>query len=166
MSDRSTSRSGSSRQSRSRCGVRHHTPVVLVAVRHPVLRRWTTELLDGACGCWATVVSVDDELLAHAIARINPDVVAVDSYEFPACCQTALNVLRPSQVVVIGPEPNHGYRQSALDLGAGGWVSQDRIADDLVREVWTALGCGRHTCPLQPLMTLGDSSPPTHWRSA
>ncbi len=162
MSDRSTPRSGSSRRSRSGCPARRQTPVVLVAVRHPLLRRWTTELLDGACGCWATVVSDDDELLAHAIARINPDVVAVDSFEFPACCQTALTELRPSQVVVIGPEPDHAYRQSALDLGAGGWVSQDRIADDLAREVWNVLGCGRHACPLRPLMTIGDASPPTH----
>lgn len=165
MSDRSTPRSGSSRQSRSRCPVRHQTPIVLVAIRHRLLRRWTTELLDGACGCWAAVGSVDDELLAHAIARINPDVVAVDSYEFPACCQTALTDLRSGQVIVIGPEPDHAYRQSALDRGAGAWVSQDRIADDLAREVWTVLGCDRRGCPLRPLMTIGDASPPTHRRS-
>lgn len=162
MSDRSTPRSGSSRQSRDRCPARPQTPVVLVAVRHRLLRRWISELLDGACGCWTTVFAVDDELLAHAIARINPDVVAVDSYEFPACCQTALTDLRPGQVVVVGPEPDHAYRQWAIDRGAGGWVSQDHIGDDLAREVWTALGCGHHACSLRPLMTIGDASPPTH----
>lgn len=133
---------------------------MLVAIRHPVLRRLTTELLDAACGCWATIVSLDDELLADAIVRIDPDVVAIDSLDFPACCQTALADLRPDRVVVIGPEPDPAYRQSALGQGAGGWVSQDRIGDDLTSAVWTALGCDHQTCPLRPLMTIGDASTP------
>lgn len=164
MNSRSNPRSGPARRPRSRCPARHRMPLVLVAVRHPVLRRWTTELLDAACGCWATIVSVDDELLADAIARISPDVVAVDSGDFLACCQTALTDLGPGQVVVVGPEPDPVYRQSALDQGASGWVSQDRIGDDLTREVWAALGCDHYACPLRPLMTTGDASPPTHWR--
>lgn len=131
---------------------------MLVAVRHPMLRQWTTELLQAACGCWATVESLDGELLSDAIARVGPDVVAVDSLDFPVCCQAAVDDLGPGQVVVIGPEPDPAYRRLALDGGAGGWVSQDRIADDVTRVVWTALGCDCQPCPLRPLMTASDAS--------
>ncbi len=163
MTDRANPRPSRSTGPGRHCPARHRAPVVLVAMRHPVLRRWTTELLDTACGCWATVVSLDGELLADAIARVSPDVVALDSLDFPACCHAALTDLGREHVVVIGPEPDPAYRQSALDQGAGGWVSQDRIGDDLPRAVWTALGCDRHDCPLRPLMTNGaaPSSRPT-----
>ncbi len=158
MTDRANPRPSAAIRAQQRCRARHRTPAVLVAVRHPVLRRWTTELLEGARGCWATVQSGDSELLADAIARIGPDVVVLDSLDFPACCKTALTDLGRDHVVVIGPEPDLAYRQSALDQGAGGWVSQDRIADDLPRAVWAALACDHHGCSLRSLMTT-DASP-------
>lgn len=123
-----------------------------------MLRRWTSELLEAARGCWATVDSLDGELLVDAIARTGPDVAVVDSVDFPACCQPAIDDLGPSQVVVIGPEPDAAYRRLALDRGAGGWVSQDRIADEVTQAVWTALGCDCRPCPHRPVMTAIDAS--------
>lgn len=152
VSDRSSAR--------SRCPARSRTPMVLVAVRHPQLRRWSTELLESACGCWATVRNLDDELLVEAIARVGPDVVALDSPDFPACCQKALATLDPRQVVVIGPEPDPAYRQMALGNGAGGWVSRDHIGEDLISAVWTALGCDCQPCPMRPPMTVSTDPTP------
>ncbi|MEO6627512.1 MAG: hypothetical protein ABIP03_02980 [Aquihabitans sp.] len=160
MSDRCSDGSGPASSVQGRCPGRNRTPVVLVAVRHPQLRRWTTELLESACGCWGTVRNLDHELLADAITRIRPDVVALDSLDFPACCHEALATLEPQQVVVIGPEPDSAYRRSALDLGAGGWVSQDHIGEELVSAVWTALGCDCQPCPMQPLMTIPTGTTP------
>lgn len=160
MSDRSTAGYEPPTTNRNRCLARDRTPMVLVAVRHPQLRRWTTELLESACGCWATVGNFDRELLVDAIARVGPDVVALDSLDFPACCERAVTRLDPRQVVVIGPDPDPAYRRSALDKGAGGWVSQDRIGEDLVSAVWIALGCDCQPCPLRPVMTIGARTTP------
>ncbi len=158
MNDATSLRVGAPPRRSPRCTGRRRTPVVLVAVRHPTLRRWTTELLESACGCWRTVLSFDDELLASALVRSGPDVVALDSRDFPACCEQALARLEPRQVVVIGPAPDPAYRRSALDHGAGAWVSQDQIGDELPRAVWRALGCDCLACPLRPLMTTDEGS--------
>jgi DNA-binding NarL/FixJ family response regulator len=74
-------------------------------------------------------------------------VVVVDTVDFPACCHAALNSLPPERVIVVGPEPDAAYRTAAVSLGAGGWVSRDRIGDELASAVRTALGCPRDRCP-------------------
>ncbi len=69
------------------CPVCDASPTVLVAIRHPVMRRWTGELLAAEHGCWTAVEPRSGELLVDAIARTQPDVVVVDSVDFPACCR-------------------------------------------------------------------------------
>lgn len=128
------------------CPVRDRSPTVLVAIRHPVMRRWTSELLTSEHGCWTVRKPGSGEMLADAIRRTRPDLVIVDSIDFPACCQAALRTLSPEQVIVIGPEPDRAYRARALALGAGGWVCRDRVGDELSAAMQAALGCHHRPC--------------------
>lgn len=129
------------------CPVCDATPVVLVALRHPVMRRWTEELLAAEHGCWEVTRMDGAELLVDAIARIRPDLVVVDDSDFPACCQAALDRMPPERVMVVGPEPDTSYRTLALTNGAGGWVSRDHIAEELSSAMRAALGCRHQPCP-------------------
>lgn len=111
------------------------------------MRRWSEELLDAEHGCWTLASTDGTEKVADAIHRYEPVVVVVDTVDFPACCHAALNSLPPERVIVVGPEPDAAYRTAAVSLGAGGWVSRDRIGDELASAVRTALGCPRDRCP-------------------
>mgnify|MGYP003135159510 CR=1 FL=1 len=104
------------------CPVCDATPVVLVALRHPVLR-------------------------VDAIGRTRPDLVVVDDSDFPSCCQAALDRMPPERVMVVGPEPDTAYRSLALANGAGGWVCREQVGDDLSGAMRAALGCRHDPCP-------------------
>ncbi len=129
------------------CPVCDATPVVLVALRHPVMRRWTEELLATEHGCWEVARMDGGELLVDAIARIRPDLVVVDDGDFPSCCQAALDRMPPERVMVVGPEPDTAYRSLALANGAGGWVCREQVGDDLSSAMRAALGCHHDPCP-------------------
>lgn len=129
------------------CPVCDATPVVLVALHHPVMRRWTEELLESEHGCWDVAQIVDGELLADAIARIRPDLVVVDESDFPECCQAALDRMRPERVMVVGPEPDTAYQTFAFANGAGGWVCRDDVGEELSSAMRAALGCRHDPCP-------------------
>jgi DNA-binding NarL/FixJ family response regulator len=128
------------------CPVCDRSPNVLVAIRHPVMRRWTCELLASEHGCWTVSEPGSGEMLADAIRRTQPALVIVDSIDFPACCQAALRTLPPEHVIVIGPEPDQAYRARALALGAGGWVCRDHVGDELSAAMRAALGCRHDPC--------------------
>ncbi len=129
------------------CPLQLTLPVVLDAIRHPVMRRWSDELLAAEPGCWTVAEPEAGEMLVDAIARTEPDVVVVDTVDFPACCLAALDALPPGHVVVIGPEPDPAYRSAALAQGAAAWVSRDHVGDELAAAVRTALGCPYEVCP-------------------
>lgn len=129
------------------CPVCDTTPVVLIALRHPVMRSWTEALLATDHGCWDVANAADDELLVDAIARTRPDLVVVDDIDFPSCCQAALDRLPRERVVVVGPEPDPAYESSAMGNGAGGWVCRDHVGDELSAAVRSALGCHHEPCP-------------------
>jgi DNA-binding NarL/FixJ family response regulator len=131
------------------CPVCDAVPVVLVALRHPVMRRWTEELLVAEHGCWDVATMADDELLVDALSRVRPDLVVVDSRDFPSCCRAALDRMPPERVMVVGPEPDSAYRTSALSNGAAGWVCRDHVADELSGGMRAALGCRHSPCPPQ-----------------
>jgi DNA-binding response OmpR family regulator len=133
-------------QTHEPCPACDRVPTVLVAIRHPVMRRWTGELLAAEHGCWAVVQPRAGEMLVDAIDRAHPDLVIVDSVDFPACCQAALRALPSERVIVIGPEPDRAYRSRALALGAGGWVCRDHVGEELSGAMRAALGCGDHPC--------------------
>lgn len=120
---------------------------MLNAIRHPYMRRWSEELLDTESGCWTLARTDGTEMVADAIRRCAPAVVVVDTIDFPACCQAALNSLPPERVIVVGPEPDPAYRSAAVSLGAGGWVSRDHLGDELAAALRTALGCPLDRCP-------------------
>lgn len=85
-------------------------------------------------------------MLVAAIERAHPDLVIVDSVDFPACCQAALRALPSERVIVIGPEPDRAYRSRALALGAGGWVCRDHVGEELSGAMREALGCRHQPC--------------------
>ncbi|WP_143447429.1 response regulator transcription factor [Kineosporia sp. R_H_3] len=70
-------------------------------------------------------------MLADALERYRPDLLVVDTGDFPACCRDALRRFPRDRVVVVGPEPSSDYYRSAIDLGAGAWISRDSLADRL-----------------------------------
>jgi len=121
-------------RSEARAGLR-----VLLAMAHPTMRALTSELLRREGGCRVRGVIGHDEALAHAIDQEYPDLVVLDAAQFPGCCPGALRRFPPDRMIVIGPEPGDPYRAAALAAGAGGWVSRDRIGDDLMTEVWRVL---------------------------
>ena len=122
------------------------SPTVVVAIRHPVMRRWSGELLASEHGCWTVAQPAAGEMLADAIERTRPALVVVDAVDFPACCQAALRALPPERVIVVGPEPDRAYRARALALGAGGWVCRDHVGEELSGAMRAALGCRHHPC--------------------
>jgi DNA-binding NarL/FixJ family response regulator len=119
------------------------------------MRRWTIELLHTEHHCWTVVQPGRDETLADAIERSQPELVVVDSVDFPACCRAALDALPRERVIVIGPEPDHAFRNQALARGAGGWVCRDHIGDELSITMRAALGCRHEPCPPSPARQLG-----------
>jgi DNA-binding NarL/FixJ family response regulator len=143
------------------CAVCDASPTVLVGIRHRAMRRLTIDLLAAEHGCWAVEQPGPGELLAGAIARSEPDLVVVDSVDFPACCQAALRNLPPERVVVIGPEPDAGYRRRALALGAASWICRDHIGEQLSTEMRAALGCRHAPCRSASARAPSERCPPT-----
>ena len=121
--------------------------MVLDAIDHPVMRRWSRELLEGAGGCWCVDEPGPGEMVADAIGRTSPAVLVVDDTEFPACCRTAIDAYPPDRVIVIGTEPDSVYRAAAIDAGAGGWVSRDHVGEQLAVLIRRSLGCPHDRCP-------------------
>jgi DNA-binding NarL/FixJ family response regulator len=108
---------------------------ILVAIGHPVMRALTCELLARERGYRVAGVAGEDRLLAEGIDQSRPDLVVLDTFDFPGRFPTALRLFPPERVIVVGPEPDGWYRDAALAAGAGGWVSRDRLGDDLADEV-------------------------------
>lgn len=129
------------------CPVCDEAPTVLLAIRHPIMRRWSGELLGTEHGCWTVVEPRLDERLAAAIHRTRPALVIVDSADFPDCCVAALDELPPGRVIVIGPEPDRSYRDAALGNGAAGWLPREQVAERLSVEMRRVLGCRHDPCP-------------------
>lgn len=129
------------------CPVCHGTPRILVAIRHPVMRRYAAKLLARECGCWAANDVGAGEMLGEAIDRFRPDLLVVDAGDFPSCCQDALDAFPRERVVVIGPEPDPGYVAAAAANGAGACVSREDIGDQLVPVMRAILGCRHEHCP-------------------
>jgi len=118
---------------------------VLIAIRHAPMRRLTGRVLAQGCPPWTIEELQDEELLVDAMRRVAPDVLVVDTGDFPACCHSALTTFPPDRVIVIGPEPEAAYRLAALSEGAGAWVARDRIAEDaaaVLRALLRALQAG------------------------
>ena len=131
----------------SECPVCDRSPRVLVAVRHPSMRRLTRELLDREHGCWTARELGPTEPLDMALKRVTPDLLVVDSSDFPACCRAQLGTFPPQRVVVVGPEPLAAYRRAALAGSAGAWLSREAIPDELSVAMRMILGCAHAPCP-------------------
>ena len=119
------------------------TPRVLVAVRHPAMRRYAAELLARDGHCWTSSDVAAGEMLPAAIDRFRPDVLVVDAGDFPACCQAAIDAFPPGCVVVIGPEPDASYGAAALGHGAAACVTRDDVGEELVPALRSVLGCAQ-----------------------
>ena len=129
------------------CPVCDGTPRVLVAMTHPAMLRFTRQLLERECGCWVASEAHRGAILAMAVDETSPDLVVIDAADFPACCLAALDRIPRERVIVIGPEPDHAYRDAALANGAAAWVARDEVADRLGAEMRRVLGCRHDPCP-------------------
>ena len=118
-----------------------------MAVRHPVMRRYTAELLARECGCWAASDVTAGEMLPDALDRFEPDLLVVDAGDFPACCQAALDAFPRDHVIVIGPEPDPGYGAAALTDGAAACIAREDVGEQLVSTMRAVLGCRHVHCP-------------------
>jgi CheY-like chemotaxis protein len=130
-----------------RCPVCEGRPHVLVVMRHPTMLRFTQELLERECGCWVATEVRSGPALARTLERTVPDLLVVDAADFPSCCLAALDGIARERVIVIGPEPDPGYRDVALAHGAGAWLARDEVADRLSSEMRRVLGCRHDPCP-------------------
>jgi hypothetical protein len=110
------------------------SPTVLVAIRHPAVSRLACEVLRHDCGC-TRVTELGQDLLKDALQRCRPDLLLIDTGDFPACCHHALAAFPTDRVIVVGPEPARDYRDSALSHGAGSWIARDYLAEQLPGEV-------------------------------
>jgi DNA-binding NarL/FixJ family response regulator len=129
------------------CPVCDGTPRVLVAIRHPVMRRYAAELLARECGCWASSDVTAGEMLPEAIDRLRPDLLVVDAGDFPACCQAAIDAFPRDRVVVVGPEPDPSYGVAALADGAAACIARDDVGEELIPTMRAILGCRHEHCP-------------------
>ena len=133
------------------CPVCDGTPRVLVAIRHPAMRRYTRELLQREYHCWVATEAAEGETLSDALSgalqRAVPDLLVVDTGEFPTCCRSIVERFGYGRVIVIGPEPDPSYRNAALATGAAAWIPRERVADELGPAMRRALGCRHDPCP-------------------
>ena len=128
------------------CPVCDGTPKVLVAVRHPVMRRYAAELLARECGCWTAGDVAAGEMLPDVIDRFRPDLLVVDAGDFPACCRATIDAFPPDRVVVIGPELDPGYGAAALAKGASACIARENVGEELVPTMRDILGCSHGPC--------------------
>jgi len=131
----------------AQCPVCTGAPSVVVAVGHRALRSLTVELLERDHACWRVLAAPDSATLAAVLAEARPDLLIVDAGDFPRCCRDLLGAFPPERVVVIGPEPDPAYERAARGRGAGAWLSQDRVGEDLSSAMRAALGCAHDPCP-------------------
>jgi DNA-binding NarL/FixJ family response regulator len=110
--------------------------------------RYTRAVLERECGCWVATATDTGATLTTALERVAPDLLVVDTADFPECCRAALTLIPRDRVIVIGPEPDTAYRYAALSHGAGAWISRDRVGDDLAPAMRRILGCRHDPCPL------------------
>lgn len=134
------------------------SPLVLVAIQHAGMRRFTLELLRRGHRC-RVAEPEPDELLAASLSRLEPDLLVVDDRDFPKCCLVALLAFPPERAIVIGPEPDRGYEELACGNGAGSWIPRERVGEDLAPAINQLLGC-RHGSDHE-----GRGSPP-NWSPA
>lgn len=106
-------------------------PLVLVAIRHPTMRRFALELARREHPDWVATEPETAEMLVAAVSRVDPDVLVVDDGDFPSCCEAAIAAFPPSRVVVVGIEPDGAYEAAAFRAGAGAWVARDRVGEEL-----------------------------------
>lgn len=139
-------------QTTTGCPVCDGEPRVLVAIRHPGMRHLTGDLLAREYHCWVAADLGATEDLAGALVRRRPDLVVVDAADFPDCCGS-LDGFPRSRVVVIGPEPDPGYRAQAMAHGAGAWIPRERVGDELGGAMRAILGCVHDPCPPRHVAT-------------
>lgn len=117
------------------------SPLVLVAIQHAGMRRFTLELLHREHRC-RVAEPEPDEMLATSLARFKPDLLVVDDRDFPECCLVALLAFPPDRAIVIGPEPDRGYEELAIRNGAGWWIPRERVGQDLAPAIKELLARG------------------------
>lgn len=131
----------------AQCPVCTGAPSVVVAVGHRALRSLIVELLHRDHACWHVRALSDPATLGAVVTDAPPDLVIVDAGDFPRCCRDLLGAFSPSRVVVIGPEPDPAYEHAARRSGAGAWLSQERVGEDLSAAMRAALHCTHGPCP-------------------
>jgi len=119
---------------------------VLVALSHPMMRRFTLELLARDHACWSAE-AVDEKDLLRAARDGRPDLMVLDAATFGACHCAESCGFPCGRMVVVGPERDLDYRAAVLAGGAGGWVARDDVAEQLSAAMRAALGCTHVVCP-------------------
>ena len=153
----STWRSGEVLAEPSQCPVCDGEPLVLLAMRHPAMLKFTRELLEREFGCWIATETDTGDRLAATIDQVVPDLVVMDAGDVVHCCRAALERMPGGRVIVIGPEPDASYRAAAVTGGAGAWLPRERIGEELASEMRRVLGCVHDPCP--PGHRRRDSTP-------
>ena len=139
------------------CSVPVDPTQVVVAIAHRAMRALIVDLLKCDHGCW-TVSAIDGVAGLSAAVTSQPDVVVVDAADFERCCTGLLGSFELARIVVIGPEPDPSYRQAVLDRGAGGWLSREHVAEELIAALRLALGSSHSRGPPRPQEVDGQAA--------
>jgi DNA-binding NarL/FixJ family response regulator len=123
-------------------------PIVALAIRHLVMRRFTRELLERDHRGWVIVELDYVQMRGGALRALAPDVLVVDGGPFPACCQAEIAQFPPNRVVVVGGDPDAIYATTALTHGAGAWIPADQTGDQLEPAMRRVLSGTRDRCDL------------------
>ncbi|MEW6474252.1 MAG: hypothetical protein AB1679_18530 [Actinomycetota bacterium] len=96
------------------------------------MRSLVTELLARELGC--VVVEDDGRDAILDLTRSDVELVIVDGTAFSAACEDDSLPDEAPAVIVLGPEPDPGYRDYALARGAKAWLAREQIARELLAE--------------------------------
>ena len=125
----------------------------MVIVAHRAMRDLIVELLDHDRDDWAVSAAASVSELDHAADR-QPNLIIIDTADFAAVRRLLPPTVSLSGIVVIGPEQHPAYRDAALALGAGGWLSRENVAEDLGDTLRSACsGRGRGLAARRPRPT-------------
>lgn len=107
---------------------------VLIAVRHPAMRRLIVDLVE-VLGREVVVATASGQSITRYAPLGHGDVIIIDDSLFVEVSRAGQTVPPEVAVIVIGPASDSAYHQAALASGANGWLSPDRLGEDLGAEL-------------------------------
>lgn len=121
-------------------GSAHGRLRIALAINHPGMRSLVADLLVRELGCRIVSRDVHTGERVIDLTECDAELLVIDESAFSAARDRNTLPGRETAVIVVGPEPDPSYRDSALAAGAQAWLARDRVGDDLLPETLRVLG--------------------------